>query len=246
MDFNPADNILIHYACFNSNVKSSVFKGLHKVKSHFWLVILKTWLDNNTTDDIVQSVLWNNKFVKYENNVLFFRSWIEGGLLNVLDVIHNDRMLSFQEICRKLGNAPNRFLEYTVVCCAVKRFLRLFPFHAIGNTTEQHIPLFYGKKIYSARDFRKALVKSKTLEPCAAGFWRRKYNVEIGKELWTVATMCTKETRLRLLHWKLLHNIHPTNIMLYKMRVKENNNCSYCMGILDVIEHFFFECPIVL
>ena len=36
-----------------------------------------------------------------------------------------------------------------------------------------------------------------------------------------------------------MHNIYPTNILLSKMKVKENNKCSYCTDIIDVIEHFF-------
>ena len=29
------------------------------------------------------------------------------------------------------------------------------------------------------------------------------------------------------------------------MKVKENNRCSYCPDIVDYIEHFFCECPVV-
>ena len=33
--------------------------------------------------------------------------------------------------------------------------------------------------------------------------------------------------------------------MLCKMKVKTNNHCSYCNGVVDFIEHFFFYCPII-
>ena len=47
------------------------------------------------------------------------------------------------------------------------------------------------------------------------------------------------------MYWKILHNIYPTNILLCKMKVKENNKCTYCNELVDYIEHFFFECPVV-
>ena len=33
--------------------------------------------------------------------------------------------------------------------------------------------------------------------------------------------------------------------MLNKMKITTNNHCSYCNGVIDFIEHFFFYCPIV-
>ena len=66
--------------------------------------------------------------------------------------------------------------------------------------------------------------------------------------MWLLSYKCTQETRLRVLQWKILHNIYPTNILLSKMKVKENDKCSYCTDTPDVIEYFcfvFVECPVV-
>ena len=42
--------------------------------------------------------------------------------------------------------------------------------------------------------------------------------------------MYTGDYRLRVEEWKILHNIYPTNILFSKLKVKENNKCSYCTG----------------
>ena len=42
------------------------------------------------------------------------------------------------------------------------------------------------------------------------------------KYIWSLPALVTKETRLRVLHWKLLHNIFPTNILLCKMKVRDD------------------------
>ena len=41
-----------------------------------------------------------------------------------------------------------------------------------------------------------------------------------------------------MLQWQILHDIYSTNILLSKMKVKENNKCSYCTDTVDVTEHF--------
>jgi len=84
------------------------------------------------------------------------------------------------------------------------------------------------------------------MQPCSSAFWKRKFDIDISSEIWLLPSQVTKETRLRLLQWKIIHNIYPTNIMLAKMKVKETNKCSECNDTVDVIEHFFFECPKVL
>ena len=41
------------------------------------------------------------------------------------------------------------------------------------------------------------------------------------------------------MQWKILHNIYPTIISLCKMKVRDDQMCSYCNDVVDYIEHFF-------
>ena len=59
--------------------------------------------------------------------------------------------------------------------------------------------------------------------------------------MWVLPWKCTAETRLRTLQWKILNNIYPTRILLEKMGLSPNNNCTRC-NKKDYIEHFFAEC----
>ena len=104
-------------------------------------------------------------------------------------------------------------------------------------------PLFNGKKTIDVKTLRKELIKQNPDVPCCKGFWKQKFNIDINEHYWLVASYATKEVRLRLLQWKILHNIYPTNILLHKMKVSESNKCSYCIHEVDYIEHFFYLCP---
>ena len=59
---------------------------------------------------------------------------------------------------------------------------------------------------------------------------------------WNLAKKCTKEIWLLVLHWKILHNIYPTNILLHRMEISENKNRKFCTDEIDYIEHFFWSC----
>ena len=91
------------------------------------------------------------------------------------------------------------------------------------------------------KDFRHLLTEE--VQPCAVNFWKHKLNADINKAHWESVFKSTKETRLRVLHWKVLHNIYPTNILLHKMGIETSAKCNACnVDEKDYIEHFFFEC----
>ena len=90
---------------------------------------------------------------------------------------------------------------------------------------------------------RKNENENETTKSCAQGFWLRKLNVVIDKSIWLIPHFATKESRLRELQWKIIHNIYPTNILLQKMKVTDTNKCSTCKDEIDYLEHFFFHCP---
>ena len=92
------------------------------------------------------------------------------------------------------------------------------------------------------KTLREIMVKRQNNEICAVHFWRHKLGIDI-TEYFDTAHECSKETRLRLLHFKFLHNIvYPTNIMLEKMGLMRDNKCMWC-DETDYIEHAFFSMP---
>ena len=232
-------------ACFYANVDSRGFKGLDEVNSYFWKEVLMTWLNYNKAPLGIQNgctLLWNNKNITCQGKVLFFKDWIKAGLIFVKDVYNDNEIVTYDWICQKVGHGPDRILQYYTIRMAMFNFLRKFA----GNINEDSLldyPPFCGKQMSRVCELRSKLVTLKYSEPCCKQFWRRKFNYTVDKKTWLCSFNSTQEIRLRLLQWKIVHNIYPTNIMLAKMHVKPNNKCSFCPDVVDVIEHFFFECP---
>ena len=88
----------------------------------------------------------------------------------------------------------------------------------------------------------KCLISDFSLDsPLCEGLWQRRLGVSIGPKYWKMVSTL-KESKLRSMSWKLMHNIYPTRISLCKMGIVDTENCKYCNHI-DTIEHFFFYCP---
>ena len=233
---------------FSSNNKPKDMQGLSSIKSKFWKMVLTTWLShtevkqlNDISDEIIPSqIIWNNHLVKYQNKSLFMPKWIKANILYIQDIIIDNRLITFEQLCRKMEITASIWLEYFTVINAIPQ-----PWRNTQVNGDNHVDIvtFKEKDIqaWSMKDFRREL-QPQNIQPKSVHFWQRKFpNVNFSEQYWCLAHHCCKEIRLKTLQWKILHNIYPTNIMLKKMGKTETENCVHC-GVKDYIEHFFYQC----
>lgn len=230
-------------ACFSSNVEVKRFKGIGSVTNVFWKQVLQCYLEQFQVENarathlkpVEYQIIWNNDCIQFKRNTLFIKDWIKAGICLVKDVLNDDKtVLPFDVICQKVGYKPTRRFEYGAVTSAI---------YALFGKYEP-IKDAEGYSILEAtvpRILRKYLIDRDKVLPVSTQFWLHNFNIEIEKENWMCAKDCTKETRLRLLHWKVLHNIYPTNILLNKIGYANSNKCQFC-NVIDYPEHFFYEC----
>lgn len=226
----------------NASVSSATVKGLKYVYSPFWQKALASWIDykklfESKDRDFEHQPLWNNKQIVYRHKHLFIKRWIDANLNTIRDVWQNGDCISIETIREKTGNYPSIHFDYNAACTAIHAFVRRHTEHPVEQIQTIRSPLAN----MTAKMFRSLITKDKTVSPCSTFFWRNRYNYVIDKNNWLCAYASTNEERLRLLQWKILHNIYPTNILLQKIKIRDNNHCELCDEI-DYIEHFFWQC----
>ena len=238
-------NILAH----NCNPKE--IRGLPRNAGLFWTAVLKKWLNVKMINDgelnnniFLNTPLWNNRKLKYKNNPLYLKDWMKCGIYLVKDILNNNyEIRPFPEIENIVGQSAGRLLEYNAVKTALLQAIQHNRLHYRNNNDDIRYLTINDKSVHTmtCHDWRKLLTNE--TQPCAVNFWRRKLGAEIDKTHWEAIFDASKETRLRVLQWKILHNIYPTNILLNKMGIANSNKCSACStGETDYIEHFFFRC----
>ena len=63
------------------------------------------------------------------------------------------------------------------------------------------------------------------------------------KDVYELPFRVTVENKLRSFQYKLVHNIIPTNLSLYKMKIKESPHCEHCRCQNETLLRRFCECP---
>ena len=178
-----------------------------------------------------------------------FKRWRKVGIFSLKDLVVNNRIVTLREMQTKLQqNNANTFFEYNTIINAIPQQWKEW----VRNGLEQQQPLEYDTEIDTfknkprvIREYLKQKTNTEIIKPLAIAFWKRKLNYQINRKTWELPRNATKEVRLRVLQWKIIHNLYPTNILLKKMGVCTSHNCSTCTGELDTMEHFFCNCKAV-
>ena len=217
------------------------FQGRDLIKSDFWRHALGVWLYHNepcelSSTTIINQPIFNNQNITYNKKNIFCPSAIKKGIFSVKDICNGGSLISLDEFRQKFGHSPSLTLEYWLMSNAIPRDKLQRDQADIQGIMFKGIPLGdIGRKKFLA------LIRK---EECAhsQNFWKRKLDIsQFNETRWMIARECTTETRLRVLHWKILHNIYPTSILLNRMGIRESNRCQSCQEV-DYVEHFFVDC----
>ena len=240
---------------FYINCKADKLKGIDRLDNGFWKEVLKTYLDSKTLikleeisrNNYLNQLLFNNDLIKYKGKTLFFQNWQSAGVDQIRDIVHpsENRLLLLDEINAHIWqNRAYTLFEYNAL---VNSIPPLWIQWIQSGERGTEIPGSEAYKLNTKPKYIRNILNAKkdTLLPHSYFFWSRKLNFCLDKTDWLRAIDTTKESRLRVLHWKILHNIYPTNILLNKMKIKETNKCTYCPDNVDYMEHFFCNCPVV-
>ena len=134
--------------------------------------------------------------------------------------------MTYEEYVRAFGKYPNSFLDYHMLNYAI-------PKHKLNRyqeASEDHNGFYFcGNEVgdITRKTFSKLITRPE--KSYAENFWTRKFETDFDRETWGIVYNSTKETRLRVLHWKIISNIYPTNILLKKMKIKNNDTCDWCL-----------------
>ena len=161
--------------------------------------------------------------------------WIHNGIYQIKDILDDqNNLIPFQEL-----KNPNRLLEYNAVNTTLQQAWQHNRLHLSNNPSKEdssHSMTLNGTPVtsLSVKDFWQLLTED--AQPYSVNFWKKRFDTEIDNRYWEVASNVNQETRLKVLQWKILHNIYPTNILLHKMGIANSETSNAChSGEMDYI-----------
>ena len=215
----------------------------------FYKNLIIYWQDFRNLDDpqskgkVLNQIIWNNKFIKINKVSVFIQSWHRAGIQHfssLLDGSENN-FLTFNKFKCKF-NVKCNFLQYNGLLSAKPhqwkdRLNILDPEETVTN--QLVIEELTCKTIYNSLLSLKNLpppTADKRLAECG-------YDLNQRRIIYSLPLCATKEIKLAIFQYKIIHNILCTNSLLYKMKKTNSAGCPFCINTDQTILHLFVSCP---
>ena len=218
-------------------------------KEPFLREIVEHWTIINFREknqDFNSSCIWHNSLIRIESRPFFYRTWFSAGIEEVRNLLDKeDNFLSYNNFISKF-NIKTNYLEYYKVISAIRQYKKACS-PALGDTAQVANEDFLShskicKKIYQHLIEKKASIPFKSQNKwLAEEIIAENLNVN-WKNTYSVAFLCTKETKLREFQFKLLHRRIATNDFLHKIGLKPNDSCTFCGETIESLIHLFWKC----
>jgi len=193
---------------------------------------------NLQKQNILNSFIWNNKHIKVGNASVFYKSWFDKGVKSFEDLIGpGNKFISFSEFTKKY-NINTNFLTYGGIVNAVRNRIKqnnstIIPEKPPNNLTKMTVKII--RQFFSKIEFEHP-----TNEPLILneGFTQKDLNA-----IYSLPFSVTKEIKLSVFQFKIIHNILPLNDYLKKVGIKNDDSCPFCIDKeRHTCKHFFYLC----
>ena len=126
-----------------------------------------------SSDNFLQQLLWNNRYICYKGKSLCYTKWIKSGILYVKDMFdENGNFRSLEYLSTILTCKTNWLCEYHTLFYAFRKFVRKFDFSNakyIYNIKKIHVFMFHNwfhsKTNKKCKFFYENLLKKKFTKP---------------------------------------------------------------------------------
>ena len=200
--------------------------------------------------EILGNAIRHNSFVRIDNKPIYYKNWYKVGIHfrhHLLD--ENFHFLTFDAFKEKFSVKTN-FLQYQSVVSAVSKMKPICACtQAATNTVEDISNLLasteFCKVAYKMLIKQVASIPHKSQSKWLSDCNSKSVNYIDWRSSYSLAFLCTRESKLRTFQCKFLHRRIATNSYLFKIGIASDNLCSFCKKSPETILHLFWECIFV-
>ena len=200
------------------------------------------------SNNILDQPLWGNQHLVFQGKTLWFRNWIESGILTVRDVDMINGKPNIHTINNRIINKSDIFREVHILSIALKPYN--IPNNVNNDILDQPIYVNNDIPLYQISNkksnfFYQNMILADVEKPSCLEFWTTNspilITVQVFNNICYKKVKAIKDLKLAETNFKILHNILPCNSNLYRWKLKTYKQCDIC-GEIETVHHLLFEC----
>ncbi|PIK36905.1 pol-like protein [Apostichopus japonicus] len=222
------------------------------IPNNFVSQIIKAWCEisfNNPTDNYGNQFLWNNSYIRINNQIVFYKFLYEANVKYVRDLYgENGRPLTFHFFRTKFNLPMFPFTIYTGLINAIPLEWRR---DYVQNCNFPNCNEIWLDKVLHSNSTSQC-VYSRYLDkvaqiPTASRKWANVFNnltTEDWNRFYSIPWATVSESKIQYFQFRVLHRIIGTNKLLHTIGKSDSPNCTFCDTHIESIEHLFWECSV--
>ena len=222
----------------------------------FYVQLFEAWnktkkLPRDDPFKIRREVLWYNKQIRIGGKEIYFKKWHEKGIILLHDILdEKGDFKSTEELSRKY-NVQIKVMDYNSIKLAIPAAWKnavkkmKIPEHAISSEEQPYLSCenrLLALSILQNRDVYWELISRKETVPVCALRWCREYEIEGDWKTIYDFYADIKDTKLKAFQFKILNNLVPCNLYLWRIGRNDTRDCSVCKE-MDDMAHYLVRCP---
>ena len=216
-----------------------------QIKNKFWEDVLSAWSIYNYNKDVINDmIIWYNSLIRIDNKPVLWKKGLNKGLFRISQLYNEGKPISVEEA---KTNFELNHIEYRSLLSAIPPAAR--EFLAKGKklkVLESKYALALDKKNLSKEIYCQLIKSEKTLSSLE-GKWKQALGHEnisqkVLEQAFKNIDKSTNSSKLRSFQYRLLNRALVTNAHLYRWKIKESNNCTFCKKEKETIEHLYGHC----
>ena len=192
-------------------------------------------------NEVLAQTIWNNRFITVNGKMVYFPHWYRAGVKQISDLFDycEGRFLPFSSFCNKFNLKCNFLQYYSILSSIPQNWKKLLQEDSDNpGTPSISISSLACKTIYgmllNLEDLPPPTAEKKLL---ACGIERNDLT-----KIYLLPFKATKEVKLTMFQYKIVHQILPTNSLLYKMKKVASPTCPFCPSESQTMWHLFIHC----
>jgi len=223
-----------------------------KILNPFWTDVYDAWKklttrNSKNQENYLYQPIFYNKDIKIGGKSFFWKNWYDSGLHTLKDLVNDQGDIKTWETIRQQLRTSNNFLQHASLLRAIPPNWKKRIKEKSQDRMEQKHPIVIEieKENKVTKLAYKKLSETVNTQPRDSQVkWCTILNSKEIKweDIYKIPFSCTKEKKLLEMQYKILHHILPTNSFLFKCKLKESPNCTFCQVNKETIQHLMWEC----
>ena len=219
----------------------------------FYKTVLSAWQEVNAAiqkehQSIHNEFIWNNKHIVANNKSLYIKSWHEAGVTKIKDLVKDKSFLTYNKFLN-IYKVKTIFLQYHALVGAVpNKWKKTVKRQSNNDEASNFNPPHKLLQKLSTKTAYNILISTQIELPTAQS--KILNSDKVTKEnlplYYSMPFVVTTETKLSIFQYKIIHDILPTNSLLFKMKIIDTTKCPLCQDQIHDIRHMFVKCPFAI